>query len=297
MSKAVLFADHVEARKDELSQTEKRVARHFAENRHQVLVQSAMQLAKAIGTSDATVIRTARALGFDGLEGMRQMIAGEFDEPVSPASRISRTIEETGGDLQTAFETTIETQLQAITALRDKVHVNDYIEIVRLIAEASETAIFGIGPSASVANYFCCQLRRFGLTARPMAGTGLLLADDLLSLKSGSLVIIMAYSRVYSELEVLIDHAQRLGLDIVLITDNLGDKLRQRVRRVISVPRGQTDAFSLHTGTVAFLENVLVGVATLMPQATIASLDELNRLRGQLAGRHVDIGPDRSDKK
>jgi DNA-binding MurR/RpiR family transcriptional regulator len=291
MVQPVTFAERIEARSADLSRTEMRVARHFLANQHQVLLQSAMELANAIGTSDATVIRTAKALGFEGLEGLRRAIADDLNDTISPASRVSRTIEETGGDLRKAFETTLATQLQSLTALREDVPVETYLTVVRTIAAARETAVFGIGPSASMATYFCTQLRRFGLLGRPMTQTGLLFADELLPLAAGDVVLVMAYGRVYAELEVLLQHAGRLRLHTVLVTDTLERELGHRVSHVVNIPRGRSDAFSMHSATMAFLEALLVGLATRQPQKTISSLDELNRLRSDLAGQTMRLDP------
>jgi DNA-binding MurR/RpiR family transcriptional regulator len=242
MIQPVTFAELVEARSSFLSLTEMRVARHFLANQHQVLLRSAMELANAIGTSDATVIRAAKSLGFEGLEGLRRAIADELNGTISPASRLSKTIEQTGGDLREAFETTLAMHQQSLTALRDDVSIESYLSLVEAISQARETAVFGIGPSASVATYFCTQLRRFGLLGRPLTQTGLLLADELLPLAAGDVVLIMAYGRVYQELEVLLQHASRLGLYTVLVTDTLEGELGRRVSQVVIIPRGRSDA-------------------------------------------------------
>jgi DNA-binding MurR/RpiR family transcriptional regulator len=47
-----------------LSAAERTVVRFFQHNREEVLVASAAALAAKIGTSDATVIRAAQALGY-----------------------------------------------------------------------------------------------------------------------------------------------------------------------------------------------------------------------------------------
>jgi DNA-binding MurR/RpiR family transcriptional regulator len=248
------FADLVEAQSVSFSRAEMRVARHFASHMPQVLVHSAMELANALGTSDATIIRTTRSLGFDGLDSMRRAIADELNSTVSPASRLSRTIEKTGGDLRMAFEGTLLTQLQALTTLREGIKIADYTALVKMPTEATSTLVFGIGPSALVSEYFCTQLRRLGLSARSMSETGLLLADEMLALKPGNLLIILAYGRVYPELDVMIRQAQALGLQTVLVTDSLEKALGQRVSHVVSIPRGRIDAFSLHIATRIFGE-------------------------------------------
>ena len=61
------------------------MARFFQENREEVLIASAAALAEKTGTSDATVIRAAKALGFAGMTDLRRALAGELRQSVSPA--------------------------------------------------------------------------------------------------------------------------------------------------------------------------------------------------------------------
>ncbi|SDP69687.1 MurR/RpiR family transcriptional regulator [Phyllobacterium sp. OV277] len=273
----------------QLSQAERRVASYIVANRHQILVMSAMELAKVLGTSDATVIRTAKALGFDGLDAMRRAIVDELHGNNSAADRITQTIKETGGDLRKAFEDTRNIQRRAIEAIHENVSVETYIALVTKMIGAREIAIFGIGPTSALAVYFATQLSRFGLNARPLTATGLFLADQLLPIQRGDLLFIMAYGRVYLEVGVLIDHANRMGAEKVLVTDMLGTKLGPRVDMAITIPRGKTDAFSMHTATLAFIENIIVGIATSQPKATIGKLELLNQLRSELAGENAKL--------
>jgi DNA-binding MurR/RpiR family transcriptional regulator len=140
-----------------------------------------------------------------------------------------------------------------------------------------------------MADYFSIQLGRFGIDAASMTETGLLLADGLHRLRQGDVLIILAYSRIYRELEALLDHAGRLGIATILLTDTLGVALRKRVDLVLPVARGRADWFSMHTATLALIEALLVGVAATRPAETIADLKLLNRLRAKLVGEPVDL--------
>jgi len=60
----VTFNDRLDACFSKISPAEKIVARFFQENREEVLIASASSIAKQVGASDATVVRTAKALGF-----------------------------------------------------------------------------------------------------------------------------------------------------------------------------------------------------------------------------------------
>jgi DNA-binding MurR/RpiR family transcriptional regulator len=82
----------VASRLDQLSTAEREVARFFQANREEVLVASASSLASKIGTGNATVIRTAIALGYPGLADWRRQLADEIRADLSPASRLERTL-------------------------------------------------------------------------------------------------------------------------------------------------------------------------------------------------------------
>src|SRR3954469_18049889 len=86
------FADRAAATMHQLSAAERTVVQFFRQNREEVLVASAATLAAKIGTSDATVIRTAQALGYSGLDDLRRQLADELRVSLSPAARMARTL-------------------------------------------------------------------------------------------------------------------------------------------------------------------------------------------------------------
>jgi DNA-binding MurR/RpiR family transcriptional regulator len=289
MASAAAFDERVNASWERISRAERRVARFFQEHRHEVLVASAAALAAQTGTSDATVIRTAKALGFAGMAGLRRALALELRQDLSPADRLARTLDETGDDLGRAFEVTLEIHREALESLRRDVAPELFRSAVQAIVAARRRFVFGIGPSSAMATYFTIQLGRFGLEAESLTQTGLLLADGLQKLRAGDLLILFAYSRVYRELAVLLDQAERCGARTMLVSDSLGACLGERVGLVLPVARGRADLFSMHTATLGLIEALLVGIASERPAATIASLDALNALRAELAGTPMDL--------
>jgi DNA-binding MurR/RpiR family transcriptional regulator len=289
MDSSLSFDDRLRANLERISPAEQRVARFFQDNRAEVLIASAAALAESTGTSDATVVRTAKALGFSGMEALRRTLAGELRQNLSPASRMARTLSEIGDDLEAAFEVTLDIHQKSLEGLRRDIEPEIFRRTVRAIAGARRVFVFGIGPSSAMADYFTIQLGRFGIDARSLTQTGLLLADGLQKLKNGDLLMIFAYGRVYRELAALLDHADRCGVTKLLFSDTLGAKLRDRVDWVLPVARGRADMLSMHTVTLALIETLLVGVATERPEDTIASLESLNTLRSDLAGKAMKL--------
>jgi DNA-binding MurR/RpiR family transcriptional regulator len=283
------FYDRVDACLEDISPAEQCVARFFKENREEVLIASASALAQQTGTSDATVVRTVKALGFAGMEELRRTLARELRETLSPASRMARTLSEVGDNLEAALDVTLDIHQKSLEDLRRDITPNDFRSAVRSIAGAQRVFIFGIGPSSAMADYFMVQLGRFGIDALSLTQTGLLLADGLQKLREGDLLILFAYGRVYRELDALLDQADQRGATKILLSDTLGHKLRGRVDLVLPVARGRADMLSMHTATLALIEALLVGVATKCPEETIASLEALNKIRTALAGKAMDL--------
>lgn len=282
------FDERVITHLDRMSPSEQRVARMFQDHKEEVLFASAASLAAKANTSDATVVRATKALGFTGMDDLRRSLAAELKQTLSLSSRLTETLSTVGDDLQAAFDLTLDIHLDAIRNIRRNITAPTFEAAVQLLVDARRIIIFGIGPSSAIAVYFATQLGRFGLDVQTLTRTGLLFADDVRMLRGGDVVLAMAYTHVYRELAVLLDEAHRRNIPCILLTDSLGGKLRDRVNVVLPVERGRAEMLSMHTATLGLLEAMLVGIATKRPDATIQSLDDLHRLREAIVGEPIE---------
>lgn len=295
------FEARLAAKRHRLGPTELYVGQFLRDNREEVLVSSASALAARTGTSDATVIRTVKAIGYAGMAELRQALANELRDDLSLASRMTRTLSEVGDTPSSGFDLTIHRHQQALERLRQDIIPSLFEAVVDLIVSAPCIHIFGIGPSSAMANYFAMQLGRFGINGNSLTKTGLLLADEMHRLRRSDLVIMLANGSPYREITALVEHAEALHLTTVLITDTLGARLKRRVHYVLCVERGRADALSLHTATLGLIEAVLVGVAAKRPTQTVSSLKRLNSLRTKVVGQAMDLptpaGPAKTNVK
>ncbi len=274
-----------------LSPSAYRVAKFINENRAIALASSAAELAKAVGTSDATVVRTVQSLGFGGLAELRQELADSLDQqPSTPAGDMRRTLSDVGEDADRAIDLVFDTHVEAVEELRRPEARAKLTDAVAALHRAARIVVFGVGPSAPLAHYAAILLARDGRRARALDATGVALADQLLDLQRDDALLIIAYGRSYQEVAAVFAEARRLRLQTVLITDSLDHKLSRRADVVVPAKRGRAARVALHGATMVTLEALILGLAASDQKRALETLDRLNELRETVNGRRIDVG-------
>ena len=266
----------------ELSPAERRVARFLADHREEAAFLSAVEIGGELGTSDATVVRTVKRLGYAGLGELRRELIDALRARATPAVRLGRTLEAAGGDVARAFDQALDQEIAFIEIARDRVDVEDVLRAVDVLRAADRVVCAGIGPSGALADYVALRLARFGRQTLPVTATGLRLADALLQLRRGDTLLLLAHDELDPDSDETLRRANELELPVMLITDSLGPKLAERVDVALAAPRSVAGAFGTAGATVALLDALLLAFATAERPASLAALRELNELRSRV---------------
>jgi DNA-binding MurR/RpiR family transcriptional regulator len=271
------------------SPTERRVAEYFVRAGAKAAAMSAQEIAAAVGTSDATVVRTARTLGYDTLRELRRALADDDDDTDLP-SRLEATIGSLGtGD--NVLGTTINGQLAALGDLVRRITPEAFNDAVELLTSTPQTWWCGTGPSAYLAGYAAFLSRRLGRPAGEFVHSGASHADELLALRPEHVVVVLAYGRIHPYVNVLLRRVRDVNARSILITDTLGQKLSAPADVRLNAGRGTPGLFASHAPTIVLLEALVLATAAADPDVSEAALADLNRLRSELAGRRFDVDP------
>ena len=276
------LAARLQSRGQTLSPALRRVGEFIDSNRLEALTKSAAELAAIIGTSDATVIRTVKALGYGGLPDLKRELVAFFGQAATPVANLERTLSDIDAASLDPLETALAQQLAAISTLGTAEAKSQLALATKLLAAAKRVAVFGIGPSRFLAEYMSFSLRRFGVETYALTASGLSLADQLLNLRRDDAVLVLAYGRLYREVAATLNEASRLKLSAVLISDTHDERLTRKVNVVVRVPRGSTDRVATHGATLVALETILMALAATSRARALAQLARLNDLRDAL---------------
>jgi DNA-binding MurR/RpiR family transcriptional regulator len=279
------FAERVAARRD-IAPAERRVAAGLLELGPEASVLSAAVLAEHLGTSDATIVRTAKALGYSGLAELRRALVAQPAEPAI-GERLRRSLEQT--PRAELFAAAIGNHVAALEALTRNVSSERFDEAVAVLAPSARIVWRGVGPSAHLAAYGQLLSERIGKPSRALVHTGTAFADELLTLGAGDAIVLLAYGRLQSHVRVLLERAEALDVPVVLITDDLPRRLGAAVHATLECGRGAPGLFASHGTTLVVIEALVLAIAADDQQHATTRLDELNDLRAALAGRRLDV--------
>lgn len=282
-----VYGDRFRSRGHQLTPRLLQVARYINENREAVMEQTAMEIAALLKTSDATVVRAIQALGFAGLRDLKQTLEQWFGPVVTSSEKMSTTVNTLASDVNASIDFVLEGHQHTCEVLSEPHNRYAMAQAVSLLAQAKQVAIFGIGASGILAEYTARLFSRIGLPATPLNRTGIGLAEQLIALQRGDVLVMMAQKSAHREGQTTLREAKRLGIPAILLTNALDSRFSKEASVVIHVPRGgEKGKIPLHGTVLLCLEMMILSVASTEPQRTIKSMKRINEFhRGLNSGK------------
>ncbi|MGP7882443.1 MurR/RpiR family transcriptional regulator [Raoultella planticola] len=274
-----LFGERFRARAHQLSPRLLAVVSYINDNREVVLERTAMEIAAATQTSDATVVRAIQALGFAGLRELKQTMERWFGPSITSSEKMLSTVNALSCDVNSSIDFVLEGHQRACEVLSRPANRAAVAQAVALLSEARQVAIFGIGASGILAEYTGRLFSRIGLQSCVLNRTGFSLAEQLINLQRGDVMIMMGQKSPHREGMTALREARRLGIPTILLTQAVDSRFSQEAQVVIDVPRGGDNGrVPLHGTVLVCLEMLVLSVATTTPQRTMKSMKRINEL-------------------
>lgn len=283
-TKPPTLQERVATRLADLTATERKVAEYLSAHPQEAAFSSAEELGRATGTSDASVVRTAKALGYDGLPGLKRSLQGHLQTLLTPANRLSASLESVGDGPEAVLRATLRDHIEHLTMAEQTIDPAEFRRAVELIDAARETVVCGLAGLDGVSEYIATHLTRIGHRARVATDTGYRLADRLLLLGAEDVVILMAHNRLNRESRIILDTCTEAGIPVILVTDTLGEALRDEVAVVLSTRMSRPGTYTSQVMVLILLEALVIAVAANDRESALSNTVRMNQLREQLNG-------------
>ncbi|MGW5045523.1 MurR/RpiR family transcriptional regulator [Streptomyces griseoluteus] len=222
-------------------------------------------LAELTGTSEATVVRTARILGYPGYRDLRLALAGlaaRQEAGSAPAITTDIAVDDPLTEViaKLAYE---EQQTLADTAAGlDTAQLG---AAVTALAAARRTDVYGIGASGLVAQDLTQKLLRIGLVAHA-PGDPHLAVTNAVQLRAGDVAVAITHSGSTGDVIEPLRTAFERGATTIAITGRPDSPVTQYADHVLTTATSRESelrpaAMSSRTGQLLVVDCLFVGVA------------------------------------
>ncbi len=273
------FHRRIEQHYPKLTKSEQRIASFLLSNHDQAAFLPAAELAERLDISEATIVRFAKSIGYDGFPKLRRDLQEIFRVRVTPATRLQRKLADLQSGEGHVLRKMIDMELQYLTEAEHSVSTADFDRAVQIALNAARVFVFGLGPSRLLAELVHLRLQRFGFTVYTLTESGRDLLEKLVLLKKDDAVLATGFHRVTGELTAVIQHAHTLGAKTVLITDMLAPVFKDRVDVILSARRGPVSNFHSLTVPMTILNALILAIAMARSGESLASLNHLQEMR------------------
>lgn len=281
MDKLEAFRQRLEENYPTLTKSEQRIASYVLSDYNQVAFLSAAELAQRMEVSEATVVRFAQSLGFSGFPELRQHLQELFVARVDHAAELRKRLAELSPDAD-ALEQVIRMEIEYLSDALRTVSREAFAEAVRLICNGRRLFVYSLSGSAILADLFEHRLRRFGMDVVPVTQTGREVCEKLLTLTGDDVLLAILFHRISKVSEAALAYARSCGCKVILLTDSLAPRLRDRVDAYLEARRGPVMAFRSLIVPLAVSQALMLAVARANEERSMATLNRLDEIRTRL---------------
>ncbi|TSI15099.1 MurR/RpiR family transcriptional regulator [Brevibacterium aurantiacum] len=209
-----------------LSAQEKRVGQFATREPLKFATSSVSAIAHWAGTSEATVIRAARSLGFTGIKEMKVAYAHSIDGELSLTATIRAQLDELASAGAGATPAQVATKVASdisdlLLRTASSLESDELSRTCAAIEQCTQTFLFGLGSARYIADYLSLSLDRLGFATSLISDAGHASADALAKLSESTPLIVFAPHAIFPEIEVVMRLALENATTMVLISQEL----------------------------------------------------------------------------
>lgn len=221
-----VFSKILEKYYSDLTAAEKRIADYILSYPHESVTFSVTSLAESAGTSEATVVRFARSLGFKGFLELKNELLKRASQDLASSHAQRPAISARGKGLEGVVA---DTEIANIRDTIDDLDHASFLEVVRMLKKASTVFTVGSGGTTFPARILTYQLTLAGKRSLCLSDGSATFIEQL-AVANPATDLLWAFSfPPYSRTVIeAIEAAQEAGMPVVVVTDRAQSPVASR---------------------------------------------------------------------
>ena len=270
-----------------LTKAQQKIAEYFLQNPERVGISSSMEVAKAIGVSDASITRFARAIGYEGFTDLKNDIynnlAAKAAGGVNSLSLVERFDNNQavygGGDARMAFLKHLQYNLERTFQHNAE---EQFDRVAAMLIHAEHRYIVGFRGCLGVAGQFAWLLRFLLDHVVSVSDEGPGGVGSLQDIGEKDCAVFFSVSRYYRSDLRLMELARKRGAGICLITNHILSPLSEPADVVMIAETKHAGFFNSTTAINTISEYLVTKIAQTCSEVYRQKADERDTLTEDL---------------
>lgn len=203
-----------------LTKGEKKIAEYIISNPEKVSDMSALDLGKVLNTSDASIVRFSKNIGFKGFSDLKTYLKIQINSFKKPQNKILEKWNnfQSGNDI---VNKVIKSDLKNIESFLLQIDSNKVEEAVNVLLSSKKVFIVGMGCSRGVAQFISWHMKRIGINVELLQESGIGLLESLIHLKGEDSVLLFTFPRYLTDEVQISKLVRKKGGKLILVTSEL----------------------------------------------------------------------------
>ena len=260
--------DAIVARHDDLSPRLRQVAAYVLDHPNDMGLETLAVIAERCGVQASTIVRFAKAFGYDGASAMQRLFRDEListSPSPSYAERVRQFNERSGdGRSLTPHELLVEfseSNIIALEHLKESSAARDLERAVDLIVRANNVYLVGLRRSFPVAAYMAYALRHVDKPAHLIDGLAGMLTEQSSMLTDGDLRFAISFRPYAKETAEIVARARQAGAAVVAISDSQLSPVSREADISFVVKDAEVRQFRSLTASLCLAQTLVIAYA------------------------------------
>jgi len=278
-----LLAQLVDALAD-LSPQLRKAAAFVLDHPTEVAVSSARQLADAAGVTPNTLVRLARAIGFEGFDELRAPFRNAMRTGDKQFPDRAEWLQElsAGSEHDALYGAIVESALMNVQRMFADLDVVTLKTIADAVVDSRRTYVVGVGANYALAHNFAYLVGMAMDNVVAVPGEGNAPIDSIVRAGDGDVVIAMTFAPYRSEVVETAAAASVQAATVVAVTDSHASPIAPDADYTIITPSSTPQFFPSTLAASAALESLASFIVADADPDVVATIDRFHQRRYEL---------------
>lgn len=209
-----------------LTKNQKRIAQYFIDHPEEFAFSSIDTIANKLNVGKSTIVRLAKALGYDGFLELKIELSNKLRDDFSQTKKFTDTLknQSTRGDFISILSNNEERNIQSTIQKIDK---NMFNEAIKIFIAAPNIYTLGSGISRFLSEIAAYYFNRMNMKTKAFTHGSVSFEEQIISLKKDDAILIISLPPyTYSNIEAA-EAARYRGVKVISITDQITSPISQ----------------------------------------------------------------------